>query len=213
VSEYPPAPQPAQGYGALPPLVEDRSGRRKWWIAGAVAVLAAAAALGAIVVFGGDDAPPKPIALPAAFSAYAIRHDSAAQQLEAGIRTSIKERRKGEQLLKSAAIGAYGRTGGNAADVVVVVWPSSVGAADADELTRAMLSLTDTNTGSEQVGPHGGSSRCVSTTISGQGVPVCAWRDDHTFGLVVSIGTVLGTSHRTPHQLNAVTLAFRDAVD
>jgi len=219
VTDFPPpppatTPQPGPGYGALPPLIEDRSGRRRtWWIVGAVVVLAAAAALGAVLVFGGDDAPPKPIALPSSFSSYALRHDSTAQQLEAGIRTSIKDRKKGAQLLKSVAIGAYARSGASVTDVVVVVWPSSVGAANADDLTRSMLGLSDPNAGYEQIGVHGGSSRCVNTTISGQDVPVCAWRDDHTFGLLVSIGTALGTSHRTPHQLNAVALAFRDVVD
>jgi len=209
-----PEPEPGRGYGALPPLVEDRSGRRRrWWIAGLAVALVAAATVAAFLIFGGDDPPPKPIALPDSFTGYAVQHDATAQQLSASIRTSIEQRKNAAQLLKSAAIGTYGRTGASGPDVVVVVWPSSVGGANADELTRSMLNLTDPNAGYEQIGPHGGSSRCVSTAVSGRAVPVCAWRDDHTFGLVVSIGTLLGSSHRTPHELNAVVLAFRDAVD
>ena len=154
-----------------------------------------------------------PIALPDTFAGYTRSYDPTAMGIETGMRTTMSARSKWTRLMKSAAIGTYQPAGSTAEDIVVLVVPSSVGAATADDLTRSMLSLSDPNAGYEQIGKHGGSSRCATMTTNGRTVPVCAWRDSQTTGVLMSLGTALGTSDFTPHQLNSIELAFRDAVD
>lgn len=209
----PEAAPPPHGYDALAPLVEDRSGRRWWWIVGGVVVLVAAAVVGAFVVFGGDDAPPKPVALPEAFGAYARSHDATAIQIENGIASAIKQRKNGGRLMKSAAVGAYVRKGGTTVAVVVFVVPSSVGSGNAEDVTRELLGSSDHNVGYEPSGPHGGTSRCINATVTGRSLPACSWRDGDTTGVLLSFDGLYGGTVPTPHQLSAVSLAFRDAVD
>lgn len=205
-----------EGYGALPPLIDEdpKRRRRRWLLIGAAAVVVVlVVVLGAVAVFGGDDGPPKPVALPETFGGYVRSHDATATRIENGVDTAIRARKDGARVMKSAAVGAYARRGSDTVAVVVFVVPSSIGSGSAEDVTRELLGSSDHNAGYEPSGPHGGTSRCINAAVSGQSVPACSWRDGKTTGVLFSFAALFTGSGPTPHQLSAVSLAFRDAVD
>ena len=146
-------------------------------------------------------------AIPASFDGYARLNNSQSHQAESMMRGIASGSAEGS-LLNEAAIGVYSKNTGDQPGLFVLMFSTSAmpSRAEATNFTDGVLAMV-TTVSSYPAGPHGGASRCGSTQFGTVPETVCAWSDDKTTGMMVSVASL------QPQALAGVENDFRDLVD
>jgi hypothetical protein len=211
---------PPTGYDALPPLLPDRRPRslRLWVLLAVTVVVLAGTITASSLVTAGDDAPLRPVTLPAAVPGGLVRSDGAvSERLENAIRSRLNSQQRFHEVMASAAIASYGVGVVDPPTVTAIVFrtanlPGADGM-DEDDVTSRLIEADDPAADYVADGPHGGSARCETKTEANGSFAVCGWMDSSTVGILLSWGAPVRPAPMTVPALSRLELQLRDLVD
>lgn len=119
---------------------------------------------------------------------------------------------EGKRMFEAATIGVYHSDTDVTSKLVVSAVRTAKVPHDArsspSDITAELLHFTGSTVAERQPGPHGASSRCGYTSVSGFEATACAWSDSATTGMLVSVDDPVN-----PERLSAAELALRDRID
>jgi len=165
-----------------------RSGDRRQWMAlGAIAVVAAGAIGGVLMkfVFSGPSGPAHTVVAPSKAGAFTRMPNLEKEMKVDSLRSEVMKTSAGQASNVVSAVYQQGSTapGGNA-QIFMFVGGKLSSAAPATSLEN----FTQTYPGATVVnaGPLGGKAACAEAKTGGEGVAMCVWFDNDSFGELVS---------------------------
>lgn len=202
---------PPYGYPWAPPPPPSHT-RRNALIAVAAVVVLVAGGLGAYFAFRGSGSSSR-LSLPASFGGFSVEKDATSSRVE-GMMRGMGSGAGGaaKTLFDAATIGMYQRDADVTSKLIVFAVPTAKVPRDEggspSDITAGLMQFAGSTVPERTPGPHGGSSRCGTTSVGAVDETACAWSDSATTGMLVSIGTPLSSD-----RLSAVELALREQLD
>ncbi len=165
-----------------------RSGDRRQWMAlGAIAVVAAGAIGGVLMkyVFSGPSGPAHTVVAPDQAGAFTRMPNLEKQMQVQTLRNEVVKTSAGQASDVVSAVYAQGSTApGSNAQIFMFIGGKLASAAPATSIAN----FTQTYPGAKVVpaGSLGGEAACAEATANGEGVAMCVWFDNDSFGELVS---------------------------
>jgi hypothetical protein len=156
-------------------------------------IFAAAAIILTVLVVGGSPSkkPAGPIVVPASIGDFQQITDATADRVKEAMQSQAQSFGLAQAFLSHTSLGVYGSGGSDQPNLILVVGRTDsvpgLQSTNASDAVDALLAGAVDQPTTYPSGSHGGSLKCGPAALAASLETACAWYDDSTIGLLLSI--------------------------